>query len=474
MTIREVEERTGMKRANIRFYEKEGLLSPAREANAYRDYGEEDVTALLRIKLLRSLDIPVSEIRNLMAGTLSLSQAMDKKRREIGRDRAHLEAADAVCRSIADTGTDYAHLNPLPYLEQLSTDPQAGIPQVDSQELISPWRRAFARCLDLGICVFIWCVVLELVFREQILYRNFLLRYLDTCISLALLLVLEPLCLHFFGTTPGKWILGIRVTGADGGRLSYTDALWRTWGAIRWGMGFNLPVWGLIRQYFSYRDTKRGEPLDWEEGSNLLLRGKAPGRTVAYIAAYVVLIFALSLVGLRSQMPRHLGDLTPAAFVENVNDLADYYDGLGLDFRLQADGSWVEVSHPDDYQLFTIEAPPPLHLHVEDGLVTGLDFSYDLHTSDILDISQVVAVMHLAAASMGDARLLSNDIANIMNYPVLRNLESFSYTSQRWVVRCQVESAGFVYGEGYLFTDDHPGTADGLARLSLEFSITPR
>ena len=38
MTIKELETRTGMERANIRFYEKEGLLSPKRLDNGYRDY----------------------------------------------------------------------------------------------------------------------------------------------------------------------------------------------------------------------------------------------------------------------------------------------------------------------------------------------------------------------------------------------------------------------------------------------------
>lgn len=37
MTIKDIEIRSGMTRANIRFYEAEGLLSPARSANGYRD-----------------------------------------------------------------------------------------------------------------------------------------------------------------------------------------------------------------------------------------------------------------------------------------------------------------------------------------------------------------------------------------------------------------------------------------------------
>ena len=39
MTIKEAEEQTGLSRSNIRFYEKEGLVKPRRNAgNSYRDY----------------------------------------------------------------------------------------------------------------------------------------------------------------------------------------------------------------------------------------------------------------------------------------------------------------------------------------------------------------------------------------------------------------------------------------------------
>ena len=52
MNIKEIEERSGLTRANIRYYEQEGLLAPARRENKYRDYSEEDLETLLRIALL--------------------------------------------------------------------------------------------------------------------------------------------------------------------------------------------------------------------------------------------------------------------------------------------------------------------------------------------------------------------------------------------------------------------------------------
>lgn len=66
MTIKEVEEQLGLPRATIRFYEKEQLLTPQRNGNAYRVYSEDDIVALKKIKLLRYLDFSVEEIRNIL------------------------------------------------------------------------------------------------------------------------------------------------------------------------------------------------------------------------------------------------------------------------------------------------------------------------------------------------------------------------------------------------------------------------
>ena len=50
MTIKEVEERTGLARSNIRFYEKEGLIEPSRnDKNGYRDYSEKDVETIKKL-----------------------------------------------------------------------------------------------------------------------------------------------------------------------------------------------------------------------------------------------------------------------------------------------------------------------------------------------------------------------------------------------------------------------------------------
>lgn len=62
MTIAELEARSGMTRANIRFYEAEGFIRPERRENGYRDYSEAELELLLRLKLLRALGLPLAQM----------------------------------------------------------------------------------------------------------------------------------------------------------------------------------------------------------------------------------------------------------------------------------------------------------------------------------------------------------------------------------------------------------------------------
>lgn len=59
MIINEAEQLLGVTKANIRFYEKEGLLTPSRNESSYREYSEADIRQLKQIVILRKLGIPV-------------------------------------------------------------------------------------------------------------------------------------------------------------------------------------------------------------------------------------------------------------------------------------------------------------------------------------------------------------------------------------------------------------------------------
>ncbi|MFA9375469.1 MAG: MerR family transcriptional regulator [Lachnotalea sp.] len=74
MTIKDVENLLHVDRANIRYYEKEGLLLTRRNPlNGYRDYSEENVECLKKIIFLRNLEIPIHDIRNIQSGKESVT-----------------------------------------------------------------------------------------------------------------------------------------------------------------------------------------------------------------------------------------------------------------------------------------------------------------------------------------------------------------------------------------------------------------
>lgn len=100
MTVKELEEKTGLARANIRYYEQQGLLKPARRENGYREYSDEDLQTLQKIKLLRHLGLSIETIGAVQRGAQPLSKALQAREKELSREVAMLEREKTVCREL--------------------------------------------------------------------------------------------------------------------------------------------------------------------------------------------------------------------------------------------------------------------------------------------------------------------------------------------------------------------------------------
>lgn len=98
MTIKEVEERTGLARSNVRFYEKEKLIAPSRnENNSYRDYSERDVEDIKKIAYLRTLGISIEDIRKVMSNETTLQKVIERQSEALKGQIADLNRAKALC-----------------------------------------------------------------------------------------------------------------------------------------------------------------------------------------------------------------------------------------------------------------------------------------------------------------------------------------------------------------------------------------
>ena len=102
MNIKQASKQSGVSAPNIRFYEKEGLLNPARlPGNDYRDYTEQDIRTLRFIRMLRMLDVPLPTIKAVLRGEQPLQQALQAQQTVLEQQAAQLAAAMQFCADLA-------------------------------------------------------------------------------------------------------------------------------------------------------------------------------------------------------------------------------------------------------------------------------------------------------------------------------------------------------------------------------------
>ena len=136
MKINEVEAAVGVTKKNIRFYEEEGLITPSREpGNGYRSYSQADVERLRRIKLLRKLDVPLAEIREMLEGQRTLAEGMSQQLERLRSRRADLEEAIGFCTLLQQENGPLEQLDVEQTLARLTAKEEQGVTFVDIEQV---------------------------------------------------------------------------------------------------------------------------------------------------------------------------------------------------------------------------------------------------------------------------------------------------------------------------------------------------
>lgn len=111
MKINEIENLLGLNRANIRFYEKEGLLNPSRSENGYREYSNEDIATLKKIIILRKLGLSLTNIKDILAGNLDLSIAMEENIQSLTEQIEILNGALEISKVLKNDASANGHFD---------------------------------------------------------------------------------------------------------------------------------------------------------------------------------------------------------------------------------------------------------------------------------------------------------------------------------------------------------------------------
>lgn len=381
MKIKEIEAIAGIDRATIYYYEKEKLLSPHRTENGYREYDEEDLITLKRIKLLRSLHLPLDDIRSLMKGKKKLRETLSMQIDHLDKESEDMAYAKEMCRTIYKETPVFTDLDASKYLDQIIVKSeekgskyfkvQDELPQVFDFRI-----RFVARLFDMTIYGLIWNS-----FRTFLLHQNVLKVYssfdylIMLMITLLMTLLMEPILLSLFRTTPGKALYGITIENQDGNRLSLEESFARTWGVLSKGFAFGIIPISVITLGISRTRCENGQIQPWDENISYKIRDYKYYRNIIVFLSFIFLLSANVLLSVVYYSPPNKGDLTVEEFVENFNHYREVYEiDLG-EYTLKSSSAWDSpYDYRTNYLPTHLRNAPNFSYSLKNGIVTAVSF----------------------------------------------------------------------------------------------------
>ncbi len=148
-------------------------------------------------------------------------------------------------------------------------------------------RRFWARWLDLTIYSALWWLGMYLAGRDigSAIRNPWLLlpMYIPW-------FTLEAWLLHRYGRTPGKWLMGLRVSNEDGSELPLKAAVWRSLRVMVTGVGFGWGMLSVLCQAMSWFTARRiGKPI-WDFLGNHKVSAEPlnPFKIVGLVIGFIV------------------------------------------------------------------------------------------------------------------------------------------------------------------------------------------
>lgn len=99
MLRNEIQNKTGLTRKAIEYYEGKGLINPQKSENGYRDYSEKDLDVLTKVALFRKIGLSLAEIEDCLSSDRnSLSSILRKKQHQLDIEEKRKEILELMVR----------------------------------------------------------------------------------------------------------------------------------------------------------------------------------------------------------------------------------------------------------------------------------------------------------------------------------------------------------------------------------------
>jgi len=170
--------------------------------------------------------------------------------------------------------------------------------EVLGETFVHPWRRFFARHLDLVLMAFALGMINGAVFEEnspagRLLNNGGVMMLL----AIVLFVPVEAILLATWGSTTGKALYGIRIKRDDAGALSFGEALSRSFDVSARGLGFGLPLVSWVTLFLGYKTLRDTKKTSWDSRLELSVRHAriGVGRAIAIGAVWAGILALMAL-----------------------------------------------------------------------------------------------------------------------------------------------------------------------------------
>lgn len=132
---------------------------------------------------------------------------------------------------------------------------------------VRPWVRYWARSMDVGLFAILFGFVSGFLYPITIKIPDIIINVIIFFVWLFVETVLLCAC----GTTLGKWLLGINIKNSAGKKLSFTDALKRSFSVWLKGLGMSLPFISIFTLISSYRQLINEKITEWDKKGGIIV-----------------------------------------------------------------------------------------------------------------------------------------------------------------------------------------------------------
>ena len=131
MKIKELENLLSISRSNVRFYEKQGLFSPERKDNNYREYTNQDIEVLKKIIIFRKMGFTVEEIKLIQNNDLPFAEAIAGAQQRIEDEIEQLNGSLKLIKQVAQENLSFDEIDIDEHWNTISESEKSGEKFVD-------------------------------------------------------------------------------------------------------------------------------------------------------------------------------------------------------------------------------------------------------------------------------------------------------------------------------------------------------